>query len=71
MKIDGNFWVVTIPTPYSAKNDICFECDINRLSLQFLGGLDPDTIHAIYTQKKEAETAAIWLLDKRDMRYEP
>lgn len=59
------FWVVTKPTPKSTLADICFESDVRRLSLQFAGGLNPEEIHALYTNGIEARTVARWLLDQR------
>src|SRR5262245_37408885 len=44
-----NFWIVTKPqTAYSELEDICFECDWERLRLQFLGGLEPSEIYDMY-----------------------
>lgn len=59
------FFVVTKPNARSEFADICFQTDLAGLRLQFLGGLKPEEIHAIYTKKIEAETAAHWLLDRR------
>ena len=53
------FWVVTKPTPRSTISDICFQVDAESLARQFLGGLEPEEIHAFYTKASEAETDAL------------
>lgn len=59
-------WVVTKPRPRSVLVDICFETDLQGLENQFKGGLAAADIHAIYTDRHEAVTAAEVLLQKRD-----
>lgn len=54
----GKFWMVTKPKPLSELADICFEIDAKGLALQFKGGLDPEDIHAVYTERGEAEKDA-------------
>lgn len=54
MRIE-KFWVVTKPRSESEPGDICFETDAKGLALQFKGGLDPESIHAVYTACPEAE----------------
>jgi predicted RNase H-related nuclease YkuK (DUF458 family) len=65
MKLN-RIWVVTIPTQSSTLQDICFFVDAVSLAKQFKGGLEPESIYAFYTDKKEAENAAQWFLDERD-----
>lgn len=57
MKIT-KFWMVTLPAPQSELGDICFETDAKGFALQLKGGLDADTIHAVYTDRGEAEKEA-------------
>ena len=57
MKIE-KFWVVTKPGLVSELADVCFETDAKGLALQFQGGLEPEEIHAIYTNHEEAEKEA-------------
>ena len=52
------FLVVTRPNAASTPGDICFETDAKGLALQFKGGLDPESIHAVYTARPEAEMEA-------------
>lgn len=59
-------WVVTRPRHNSVLVDICFETDLHGLELQIKGGLTAEEIHAIYTDRREAVTAAEVLLQKRD-----
>lgn len=54
MRID-KFWVVALPQPESELGDVCFETDAKGLALQFKGGFDPEEIHAVFTDRKEAE----------------
>ena len=51
-------WMVTRPRAASGAGDVCFETDIKSLALQLKGGLDPEDIHAIYTDHAEAEMEA-------------
>ena len=62
MKIE-KFWVVTKPGLVSELADVCFETDAKGLALQFRGGLEPEEIHAIYTDHSEAEKEAKRILD--------
>ena len=57
MRIE-KFWVVTKPGLVSELGDICFETDAKGLALQFRGGLEPEEIHAIYTDHDSAEKEA-------------
>lgn len=57
MRIE-KFWVVTKPGLVSELADICFETDAKGLALQFRGGLEPEEVHAIYTDREEAEKEA-------------
>jgi len=61
MKIE-KFWVVVRPGPESVLADICFEADAKGLARQFLGGLGEDEVHALYTERGEAEREAKRLL---------
>ena len=61
MKIQ-TLWVVTEPTSVSELDDICFEADMQRLQLQFAGGLVASEIVATFTTKKEAVKLAKALL---------
>jgi hypothetical protein len=61
MKIN-TLWIVTYPSGVSELGDICFECDMRRLNLQFFGGLSHTEIHSVYTKKSEATKVAKELL---------
>lgn len=61
MKIE-KFWVVVRPGLESVLADICFEADAKGLARQFRGGLGEDEIHALYTERGEAEKEATRLL---------
>ena len=64
----GKFWVVTYPTFDSELGDILFQADINRMYLQFLGGLTIKMIAGVYKRKKEAEEHAKKLLKQKKLR---
>jgi hypothetical protein len=53
-----SFWLVVKPSPESTLGDICFCVDIRGLYLQFLGGLSPDDIIAVYDNRAAAEERA-------------
>lgn len=57
MKIT-TFWVVAMPGPDSVLADICFETDAKGLARQFRGGLNEEDVHALYTERGEAEKEA-------------
>ena len=57
-----SFWIVTKPKHNSTLEDICFMTNAGGLILQGRGGLEPDEIYGMYTDKDEAETAATALL---------
>lgn len=61
MKIT-KFFIVTKPNVDSELGDICFEADVQRLQLQFLGGLDHSDIVAVFDNEEEAENLALDLL---------
>ena len=54
----AKLWVVTRQRSASEAGDVCFEVDIKSLALQLKGGLDPEDIHAVYTDHAEAEREA-------------
>ena len=56
------FWIVTVPTPYSSIGDICFRCDLRQFAQQIRGGLDENTIAAVYADETAARTEAQRLL---------
>lgn len=62
---ETKFWVVTIPTKESTLQDICFECDLKGLALQFKGGLSPDDIIGMYPSKENARYVANNELNKK------
>ncbi|MBI5245506.1 MAG: hypothetical protein HY922_17730 [Elusimicrobia bacterium] len=57
MRID-KLWIVTRPKTMSESGDVCFETDIKGLALQLKGGLEPEDIHAVYTDHAEVEWEA-------------
>lgn len=68
MKIHGlprQFWIVVEPSRASELGDICFSCNFRRFALQVCGGLDVDSILAIYADEQEAVAEAHRLLEKR------
>jgi hypothetical protein len=65
MRLD-TLWIVTIPTSRSILVDICFGVSYLGLYRQFKGGLEPEQIFGMYTDRKEAEDTAKDLLRLRD-----
>ena len=59
-----SFYIVTKPKHNSTLDDICFMTNAGGLILQGRGGLEPDEIFGMYTEKDEAETVANELLNK-------
>lgn len=51
----GQFWIVTEPTKVSTLADICFECDIGELALQFRGGLEISKIVGVFKNGDDAK----------------
>lgn len=64
-------YVVTKPGPKSVIEDVCFECDIHRLHLQYAGGMDPAEVVAFFDDPHEAHELATELLKKRDSGETP
>ncbi len=65
MQIHGlpeKFWVVTSPSPVSGLGDICFDCDFEGFALQIKGGLETQTIVAIFADGQTAIELAEKLL---------
>jgi len=60
------FWVVTDPRKQGHENpeidDIAFEANMERMELQFRGGLNADDIYGLYTSESQAKRAAEKLL---------
>ena len=59
-------WIVTKPTHESTINDILFDCDIDRLYLQFLGGMRPHDVAGMFTDQLEATMEAKILLNETE-----
>jgi hypothetical protein len=64
------FWVVTESTPNSTLGDFCFECDFRGFALQVRGGLEVDSIQAVFEEQEDAMAFARSLVGdgKEDMR---
>lgn len=69
MQVDF-IWIVTRPTALSTEADICFCTDAAGLRRQFLGGLNPEDIVAMFTRETEALKLARLLLAKRGLSAE-
>ena len=54
----GKFYIVTFPSDGSELYDIFFEADMQRMQLQFLGGLLPHQISGIYKSRAKAKKHA-------------
>lgn len=69
MNIVGKtWWFVTTPRYLSETIDICFECDLESIMLQTLGGLMPGSIVGMYNNPEEALAHAKQLLKERDQK---
>lgn len=60
--LPDKFWLVVSPLPNSTLNDICFDCDFRRFALQIAGGLDEETIVAVFAEQQPAVELAERLL---------
>jgi len=69
MNIVGKtWWFVTKPTQMSELIDVCFECDIESIMLQTLGGLLPENLVGMYSNPEEATAQATLLIQERDQK---
>jgi len=51
------FWAVTIGTEQSELQDLVFEADVSTIGRQFIGGLKPEDLVAIYVGEDAREEA--------------
>jgi hypothetical protein len=58
LEADTKVWVVVDPSPRSELADVCFECSLRKLELQFRGGLTCEQNPTVFTDREEAETEA-------------
>ena len=66
MKVVGmpeTFWVVTTPTANSELGDVCFQVDFRTYALQIRGGLEVESIVAIYSDGEAAKEIATKLIE--------
>jgi len=65
MKLD-KLWVITVPASCdSTIADFCFETDARGFALQVKGGLSPEDIVAVFSDREEAESEAKRLMHRR------
>lgn len=64
MKLD-KIWMVTKPKKESELVDVCAEIEMEKLYLQYLGGLREDEVVGFFTHKEEAVKVARALMRMR------